>query len=98
MVFTGYCRVLSPAVIAVLIGMAGGCTATEKDRAPFSVVLLPDTQNYSEKYPGTYLSQTCWIKDRAQQDNIRFVIHLGDIVQHDDVDDERFLRSPSGRG
>jgi 3',5'-cyclic AMP phosphodiesterase CpdA len=88
MVFTGYCRVLSPAVIAVLIGMAGGCTATEKDRAPFSVVLLPDTQNYSEKYPGTYLSQTCWIKDRAQQDNIRFVIHLGDIVQHDDVEQE----------
>jgi len=67
MVFTGYCRVLSPAVIAVLIGMAGGCTATEKDRAPFSVVLLPDTQNYSEKYPGTYLSQTCWIKDRAPE-------------------------------
>lgn len=53
--------------------------ATEKS---FSVVLLPDTQNYSEKYPETYVAQTLWIRQRVKQDNIKFAIHLGDIVQN----------------
>ncbi|MCP4890555.1 MAG: metallophosphoesterase [Planctomycetaceae bacterium] len=47
----------------------------------FSIVLLPDTQNYSEKYPETYVSQALWIREQAKSDNIKFVIHLGDIVQ-----------------
>ncbi|QDS91536.1 Calcineurin-like phosphoesterase [Roseimaritima multifibrata] len=47
----------------------------------FSVVLLPDTQNYSEKYPDTYVSQALWIRQQVKKDNIKFVIHLGDIVQ-----------------
>ena len=52
-------------------------TATES----FSIVLLPDTQNYSEKYPGTYVAQATWIRQQVKADNIKFVIHLGDIVQ-----------------
>ena len=52
-------------------------TATES----FSIVLLPDTQNYSEKYPGTYVAQATWIRQQTKADNIKFVIHLGDIVQ-----------------
>jgi hypothetical protein len=44
-------------------------------------VLLPDTQNYAEKYPDTYVAQTLWIRQRLKQDNTKFVIHLGDIVQ-----------------
>ncbi|MDG2222555.1 MAG: metallophosphoesterase [Rubripirellula sp.] len=47
----------------------------------FSIVLLPDTQNYSEKYPDTYVSQALWIREQAKSENIKFVIHLGDIVQ-----------------
>ena len=47
----------------------------------FSVVLLPDTQNYSEKYPATYIAQTLWIRKQAKKNNIKFAIHLGDIVQ-----------------
>lgn len=47
----------------------------------FSVVLLPDTQNYSEKYPSTYIAQALWIRQQAKDDNIKFVVHLGDIVQ-----------------
>ncbi len=48
----------------------------------FTVVLLPDTQFYAEKYPETYVAQTLWIRERAEAENIKFVIHLGDIVQH----------------
>ena len=47
----------------------------------FTVVLLPDTQYYSEKYPDTCVAQTLWIRERRKDDNIKFVIHLGDIVQ-----------------
>ena len=67
------------AVIGLLLG-AG--VAVAQEGADFTVVLLPDTQNYSESYPDTYVSQTRWIKDRKQADNIKFVIHLGDIVQN----------------
>jgi len=47
----------------------------------FTVVLLPDTQNYAEKYPETYVAQTLWIRQQLKEDNIKFAIHLGDIVQ-----------------
>lgn len=47
----------------------------------FSLVLLPDTQNYSEKYPDTYIAQALWIRKQAKKENIKFAIHLGDIVQ-----------------
>ena len=53
----------------------------EDSEKSFSIVLLPDTQNYSEKYPETYIAQALWIRKQAKQDNIKFAIHLGDIVQ-----------------
>lgn len=55
---------------------------------PFEVVLVPDTQNYSEKYPASYVTQTQWIRDNAKERNIKFAIHLGDIVQTAAVEDE----------
>ncbi len=54
----------------------------------FSIVLLPDTQNYAEKFPEIYIAQTEWIKKQQKAKNIRFVIHLGDIVQHPTVEKE----------
>ena len=72
-----------PLFLAIVLGTqfdAG--LAGAQERSPFTVVVLPDTQNYAEKYPDTYLAQTQWVKDHAAADNIKFVIHLGDIVQH----------------
>lgn len=46
----------------------------------WSLVALPDTQYYSESYPGTFRLQTDWIARSASRRNIRFVVHLGDIV------------------
>jgi len=54
----------------------------------FTVVLLPDTQNYSEKFPDTYVAQTLWIRERRKADNIKFAIHLGDIVQTPTIESE----------
>jgi len=67
-------------LVAAVIGSAGVSAAGEP--AGFTVALLPDTQLYSEKFPDTYIAQTEWIKHRAGRDNIKFVIHLGDIVEH----------------
>ena len=72
-------------ILGLLLGLGAEFAVHAQDGAkqegPFSVVLLPDTQNYSEKYPETYIAQTLWIRQQRKLDNIKFAIHLGDIVQ-----------------
>lgn len=48
----------------------------------FTIVLMPDTQYYAEQFPHLYQAQCQWIRDNAESQNIQFVIHLGDIVQN----------------
>ena len=57
-------------------GRAVGETADED----FTVIALPDTQNYSTAYPAVFNSQTQWIANNKTAQNIVFVTHLGDIV------------------
>lgn len=45
-----------------------------------TLVLLPDTQVYSERYPDIFHAQTAWIAKHA--DSISFVLHQGDITNH----------------
>lgn len=47
----------------------------------FNLVLLPDTQNYSQQYPEIFEAQTNWIAQHA--DEFEFVLHLGDITNND---------------
>lgn len=42
--------------------------------------VLPDTQYYSLRYPGVFDTQTSWIARQAEELNIAYVFHLGDIV------------------
>lgn len=46
----------------------------------FSIIVLPDTQKYSESYPELFCKQTLWIVDNMDHKNIVFVSHVGDIV------------------
>lgn len=48
----------------------------------FTIVVLPDTQYYSESYPNTFYSQTEWIVDNKDELNIVYVAHLGDLVEN----------------
>ncbi|NMB77110.1 MAG: hypothetical protein GYA21_18525 [Myxococcales bacterium] len=61
--------------------------------APFSVVLLPDTQYYTKKQPAgpdnTLFKQMQWILDHRQSHDIRFVIHLGDITHNNTLEQWR---------
>ncbi|MBO5753619.1 MAG: metallophosphoesterase [Proteobacteria bacterium] len=56
---------------------------------PFSIVLLPDTQYYTRTGGSKkiYGEQTQWIVDNAKKENIKFVIHLGDITDHNYTDE-----------
>ena len=46
----------------------------------FTIIVLPDTQYYSERHPHIFENQTQWIADNIDDLNIVFVSHLGDLV------------------
>jgi len=48
----------------------------------WTLAVLPDTQVYSLRYPGLYTMQTAWIAQNAERLNIKYVLHLGDIVNN----------------
>ena len=48
----------------------------------FTIIVLPDTQYYSEKYPWIFDNQTRWVVENIEKLNIVFVSHLGDLVQN----------------
>ena len=48
----------------------------------FTVVALPDTQNYAKDHPEIFMDQTRWIADNRDSLQIAFVTHLGDIVNN----------------
>jgi len=48
----------------------------------FTIVVLPDTQYYSDNYPWIFDNQTQWIIENKESMNIVFVTHLGDLVDH----------------
>jgi len=70
-------------VLVSFLPVSSGFSQDTENDTSFSVVVLPDTQFYSEKYNDTYMAQTEWIRDNAEELNIRLAIHLGDIVQND---------------
>ena len=66
-----------PAVVIALL--ASACA-----NKPATIVMLPDTQFYSEKNPEIFHDQTRWIAEHIDEENIRFVTHVGDVVQNYD--------------
>ena len=52
------------------------------DTQSFTIVLMPDTQNYSTAHPEIYEAQSQWIIDNKDAENIVFVSHLGDVVNN----------------
>jgi hypothetical protein len=48
----------------------------------FTLIVLPDTQFYSQDLLPTFAAQTQWIVANKNSKNIVYVAHLGDIVEH----------------
>ena len=75
---------LAMAVLSLFAsGAAGGKTSPKPPEfvpGSWTLILLPDTQYYSEQYPGVFTLQTHWIAKNKDKYNIRYVLHLGDIT------------------
>lgn len=54
--------------------------APAMEEGSFTIVVLPDTQNYSEKFPDNFVAQTKWIAENKAARNVACVLHLGDIT------------------
>lgn len=52
----------------------------------FSIVFLPDSQEYSQDLPEHFLAQTRWIVEQRARLNIRAVLHVGDVVNRNEPD------------
>ena len=69
--------ILLGATVATLVS-----TAVAEKGVSFSIIVLPDTQYYSESYPQHFAAQTQWIKDNVKELNIQYVLHLGDLTDN----------------
>ena len=57
----------------------------------FTIIVFPDTQMYSKDDPSwrnssrkeVFTAMTKWVVEHAESDNIKFVLHMGDIVNED---------------
>ncbi|WP_252854077.1 lamin tail domain-containing protein [Aeoliella straminimaris] len=56
--------------------------------AAWSMVILPDTQNYAKDTANRaiFTEMTEWIRDQRQEYNIQLVMHEGDIVNNNNTD------------
>ena len=80
-------RLVTTLLLAGIVTTSATASGDERDGV-FSIIGLPDTQNYSESYPEIYAGQTNWVVERIRALDIRFVTHFGDIVQHADLEEE----------
>lgn len=48
----------------------------------FTIAVLPDTQNYSQKFPDQFHAQTEWLVKNQADRNIVAVLHLGDVTNN----------------
>ncbi len=98
---TTFFRNLHAHTLAVRGGNARAVSATPSvleasdfTEGAWTLVLLPDTQKYSRVYPGMFDLQTSWIRHKAVERNIRYVLHLGDITDtNTPIEWERASRS-----
>jgi hypothetical protein len=89
-------RTRTETLISIVSASASQATTEEKvtvqyrvnsAASDFTLIVLPDTQHYSDEYPEIYLTQTQWILENKAALNIVFVSHMGDIVQNNDTDE-----------
>jgi hypothetical protein len=60
-----------------------GCNNNTETES-FSVVIFPDTQMWSQDTPGIFDAASNWVVANKDDENIKFVLHVGDIVNADE--------------
>lgn len=86
--------------LLLLIAACGSEPGPPPDAARWSFAVLPDTQIAVRDHPELVVAQTEWLAAEAQTD-LRFVLHVGDITDHNDDREwdlaEAALRRMDGR-
>lgn len=62
----------------------------------WTLVVLPDTQFYSQGNPGNFYLQTEWVCENSQELNIKYVLHLGDITNKNNPEQWGIARNAFG--
>ena len=65
--------------------------------APVTVVVLPDTQEYTYRFLDIFPAQTRWIVEQKSARNIAAVLHVGDLIYHTESEAEWAVASSSMR-
>lgn len=81
-------RLVTLSLLAVLIFSLAGC---HKKLHEATIVLLPDTQTYAEKYPHILNSQADWIVKNSK--SIDFVLQQGDLTQNNNDQEWEIVQS-----
>lgn len=55
--------------------------SVEPARGEFTLIVVPDTQRYAAYFPDILRQQFQWIRDQVDPLNVKFVMHVGDIVE-----------------
>ena len=103
---SGFHAAVDLALAAICVWLLTGCRSVG---APFTIVVLPDTQCYCDTRLAQsaarwgngdlreyFFAQTRWIRDSADALDIAFVVHEGDITQTDDAQEWRIAREAMG--
>jgi hypothetical protein len=53
----------------------------DASKGEFCMIVVPDTQRYAAYFPDIFRAQFRWIRDNAAALNVKFVMHVGDIVE-----------------
>lgn len=84
------------AVFMCILASTPACTAS-KGEEDFSIIVLPDTQNYVEPHQKNHFApQTEWIKANVKALNIKYVLHLGDVTEHNTTNEWNVGKSAMG--
>jgi hypothetical protein len=80
-------RTRSAAALALLVFASAQSAPPAPAEGGFTLVVVPDTQNYTWKRPELYALQAGWIAANVQRYNIAQVLHVGDITQHNTMEE-----------
>lgn len=86
----GAFRKTAPAALLIALGWASAPAET------FSLVILPDTQMETGGNPERFNGRMDWIVKKRDSLNVKFVMHVGDLVNWDTPDHIQFVRARAG--
>lgn len=79
-------------LLSVLAGLVA-CGDDVPRARPWSLIVLPDTQVYSQQHPEIFRAQLQWIAQAREPLGIRFAVHVGDVTETNSEAQWRLARS-----